>query len=78
MAAFYRARVRSGDGLRLNFNWSHSRVRRDQRLTRKGSNLINTDPRSAGHGGFFSAELRIEERGIWGLRGFSSGLESSA
>jgi hypothetical protein len=78
MAAFYRARVRSGDGLRPNFNWPHSRARRDQRLTRTGSNLINTDPRSAGLGGFFSAELRTEDRGIWGLRGFSGGLESSA
>jgi hypothetical protein len=78
MAAFYRARVCSGDGLRPNFNWPHLRARRDQRLTRTGNNLINTDPRSAGHRGFFSAELRTEGRGIWGLRGFSGELESSA
>jgi hypothetical protein len=73
MEAFYRARVRSGDGLRPNFNWPHLRARRDQRLTRTWNNLINTD-----HGGFFSAELRTEGRGIWGLHGFFGELESSA
>jgi hypothetical protein len=62
MAAFYSARVRSGDGLRPNFNLPHPRAIRDQRLTEIGSNLIITDPRSAGHGCFFSVEIRTEER----------------
>jgi hypothetical protein len=70
MAAFYSARVRSGDRLRPNFNLPHPRAIRDQRLAETGSNLIITDPRSAGHGSFFSVELRKEERGSWGYVGF--------
>jgi hypothetical protein len=73
MAAFYSARVRSGDGLRPNFNLPHLRAIRDQRLTETGSNFIITDPRSAGHGCFFSVELRKEERGSWGYVGFPVG-----
>jgi hypothetical protein len=49
MAAFYRASVRSGDGLRPNFNWLALRAIGDQTQTRTRSNLINTDPKSAGH-----------------------------
>jgi hypothetical protein len=49
MAAFYRASVCSGDGLRPNFNWLALRAIGDQTQTRTRSNLINTDPKSAGH-----------------------------
>jgi hypothetical protein len=48
---FYKASACSGEGLRSDFNWSVLRAIGDQRQTRTGSNLIDTDPRSAGHGG---------------------------
>jgi hypothetical protein len=78
MAVFYRARVRSGDGLRPNFNWLAWRAIGDQRQTRTRSNFINTDPKSADHGGVPCGGARTEEEGIWGLRGFSGGIKSVA
>jgi hypothetical protein len=69
MAAFYSARVCSGDGLRPNFNLPHPRAIRDQILTETGSNLIITDPRSAGHEGVLHDGARTEERGICGFFG---------
>jgi hypothetical protein len=69
MAAFYRARVRFGDGLRSSFNWSVLRAKGDQRQTRTGSNLVDTDPRSAGHEGVLHGGARTEERGICGFFG---------
>jgi hypothetical protein len=64
MAAFYRARVRSGDGLRPTFNSPLPRAIRDQRLTKTGSNLINTNPRSTGHGCCFTAEQEQRREGF--------------
>ena len=70
MAVFDSARMRSGDGLRPNSKLPHPGAIRDQRLTKTGSNLVITAQRSAGHGCFFLAELRTEERGNWGYVGF--------
>jgi hypothetical protein len=69
-AAFYKARARSGDGLRPNSKLSHPGAIRDQRLTKTGSNLVITDQSSAGHGCSFSAELRTEEGEIAGCVDF--------
>ena len=66
MAAFYRALVRFGDGLRSSFNWSVLRAKGDQRQTRTGSNLVDTDPWSDDHGGVLAAELRIGNEGFMG------------
>jgi len=76
--AFYRATVCSGDGLRPNFNWLAWRAIGDQRQTRTRSNLINTDPKSADHGGVPCGGARTEEEGIWELSGFSGGITSVA
>jgi hypothetical protein len=64
MAAFYRTRVHSDDGLRPTFNSPLSRAIRDQRLTKTGSNLINPNPRSAGHGCCFTAEQEQRREGF--------------
>jgi hypothetical protein len=47
--------VCSGDGLQPNFNWLAWRAIGDQKQTGTRSNLINTDPKSADHGGVFFA-----------------------
>ena len=70
MAVFDSAWVRSGDGLRPNSKLPHPGAIRDQRLTKTGSNLVITDQSSAGHGCFFSAELRTEEGEIAGCVDF--------
>jgi hypothetical protein len=50
IAAFYRAGACSGERLQPNFNWLALRAIGGYNQARTGSNLIDTDPRSAGHG----------------------------
>jgi hypothetical protein len=62
----YRAGARSGEGLWSGFNWSVLRAIGDQRQTRTGSNLVDTDPWSDDHGGVLAAELRTGNEGFMG------------
>jgi hypothetical protein len=62
-AAFYKARVRSGDGLRPNFNCSVQRAIGDYTRARTESNWEITNPKSAVRGEVLHGRTRNREKG---------------
>ena len=62
----------------VKFNWPTPRAIEGQRQARIGSNLVGTNPRSAGHGGVLHGGAKNREEGICGICEFSSEIESIA
>jgi hypothetical protein len=63
-AAFYGATGCSGVWASVKFNWPAPRAIEGQSQARTGSNLVCTDPRSAGHEGVLHGGRRDRFQGI--------------
>jgi hypothetical protein len=74
-AAFYGTTRCSGERAVVKFNWPAPRAIAGQRKARTESNLVGTNPRSAGHGGVLHGGVKNREEGICGLCEFSGEIE---
>jgi hypothetical protein len=73
--AFYETTGCFGGRAIVKFNWPAPIAIVGQRQARTGSNLVGTNPRSAGHGGVLHDSAKNREEGICGLCEFSGEIE---